>query len=58
MTCDEWREHKDFDELRCEMNGDFSRYRMSRLTTTDAGGFLSPKKKTIAQIDSDAPETT
>ncbi len=56
MTRDEWRDHKDFDELSREMNGDFSGYRMNMLAATDNGGFLTPKKRSEAQVMSDAPK--
>ena len=56
MTRDEWREHKDFDELSHEMIGDFSAYRINMLTNADNGGFLMPKKQNTAQVISDAPK--
>jgi hypothetical protein len=49
MTLDEWRNHKDFDELSREMQGDFSAYHMKMLADSDSGGFLKPKTQTAAQ---------
>ncbi len=46
MTRDEWKNYKDFDELRREMSGGFAGNNLfgAGMTHLDAGSMLNPRK--------------
>lgn len=56
MTRDEWKDHKDFDTLSSEMNGDFSAHRLLMMTTEES--FLKPKSLNKGEIIDNGPSAT